>query len=227
MFISAVIGGLGSLGGAFLGALYLRGTAWFITAREWQLLSTGAGVLLVLLVLPGGLGGLWVRVRDLVVRGDHRAATRSPSSTPDLGPEPVAPASSHRPTRARCGRRTGLGARVSTILHNIAHPVRGCATCAAAQAAYPLIVLFGLNAVDELDRTAFGILLPNIRDEFNLDNTAVLGLVAVASVGALALQVPIAQFADRSRRVPLAVAGALRVGHVQRHDRSGRPASSC
>jgi branched-chain amino acid transport system permease protein len=68
VFTSAVIGGLGSLGGAFLGALYLRGTAWFITSREWQLLATGAGVLLVLLVLPGGLGGLWVRVRDLIVR---------------------------------------------------------------------------------------------------------------------------------------------------------------
>lgn len=68
VFISAVIGGLGSLGGAFLGALYLRGTRWFITSQEWQILSSGLGVLFVLLVLPGGLGGLWVRVRDLVVR---------------------------------------------------------------------------------------------------------------------------------------------------------------
>ena len=67
VFISAVIGGLGSLGGALLGAAYLRGTRWFITAPEWQVLSTGIGVLVVLLVLPGGLGGLWVRLRDLVV----------------------------------------------------------------------------------------------------------------------------------------------------------------
>jgi branched-chain amino acid transport system permease protein len=78
VFTSAVIGGLGSLGGAFLGALYLRGTAWFITAREWQLLATGVGVLLVLLVLPGGLGGLWVRVRDLVVR---QVTGRTPTTT--------------------------------------------------------------------------------------------------------------------------------------------------
>jgi branched-chain amino acid transport system ATP-binding protein len=77
------------------------------------------------------------------------------------------------------------------------------------EAAFPLVVLFGLNAVDELDRTAFGILLPNIRDEFHLDNTKVLGLVALVSVAALALQVPIAQYADRSRRVPLAIAGAV------------------
>jgi branched-chain amino acid transport system permease protein len=68
VFITAVIGGLGSLGGALLGALYLRGTRWFINDQVWQLLSTGAGVLLVLLILPGGLGSLWVKLRDVVVR---------------------------------------------------------------------------------------------------------------------------------------------------------------
>ncbi|MCU1361491.1 MAG: ABC-type branched-chain amino acid transport system, permease component [Ilumatobacteraceae bacterium] len=84
VFISAVIGGLGSLGGAFLGALYLRGTGWFITGREWQLLSTGVGVLVVLLVLPGGLGGLWVRARDLVVRsimGRETSSDEPPAET--------------------------------------------------------------------------------------------------------------------------------------------------
>jgi len=68
VFTSAVIGGVGSLGGALLGALYLRGTRWFITDQAWQLLSTGFGVLLVLLILPGGLGGLWVKLRDVAVR---------------------------------------------------------------------------------------------------------------------------------------------------------------
>lgn len=68
VFTSAVIGGLGSLGGALLGALYLRGTRWFITSSEWLILSSGLGVLFVLLALPGGLGSLWVRIRDAVVR---------------------------------------------------------------------------------------------------------------------------------------------------------------
>ncbi|CAN5630232.1 hypothetical protein BH10ACT2_BH10ACT2_18720 [soil metagenome] len=68
VFITAVIGGIGSLGGAFLGALYLRGTRWFINDQVWQLLSTGSGVLLVLLILPGGLGSLWVKLRDVIVR---------------------------------------------------------------------------------------------------------------------------------------------------------------
>lgn len=80
VFTSAVIGGLGSLGGAVLGAVYLRGIRWFIPSQEWQLLSTGGGVLLVLLILPGGLGGLWVTVRDVVVRLLMRPSRRP--STP-------------------------------------------------------------------------------------------------------------------------------------------------
>ncbi len=92
---------------------------------------------------------------------------------------------------------------------HVAHPMLWLRGICGGQSAFPLVVLFGLNAVDELDRTAFGILLPNIRDEFGLDNTKVLGIVALSSVAALALQVPIAQYADRSKRVPLAVIGAL------------------
>ena len=95
------------------------------------------------------------------------------------------------------------------FLGHVAHPMQWLRGVCGGESAYPLVVLFGLNAVDELDRTAFGILLPNIRDEFNLDNTGVLGLVALSSVAALALQVPIAQYADRSRRVPLAIVGAV------------------
>ena len=68
VFVAAVIGGLGTLAGAVLGALFLRGTQWFITAPEWRFLSSGAGVLLVLLVLPGGLASLFVKLRDVGVR---------------------------------------------------------------------------------------------------------------------------------------------------------------
>lgn len=95
------------------------------------------------------------------------------------------------------------------FLTHAAHPMTWLRGVCGGEAAFPLVVLFGLNAVDELDRTAFAILLPNIRDDFNLNNTKVLGLVALASVAALALQVPIAQLADRTKRVPLAIAGAL------------------
>jgi branched-chain amino acid transport system ATP-binding protein len=74
--------------------------------------------------------------------------------------------------------------------------------------AYALFVLFGLNAVDELDRTAFGILLPEIRDEFGLGLQGVLSLIGVVTLGALLLQVPIGTMADRHSRVYIATAGA-------------------
>ncbi|MFM7252895.1 MAG: MFS transporter [Ilumatobacteraceae bacterium] len=91
----------------------------------------------------------------------------------------------------------------------VRHPGLWLRGVAGGEAAFPLVVLFGLNAVDEFDRAAFGILLPEIRDHFGLDLTTVLGLVALVGVAALALQVPIAQLADRTRRVPLAVGGAI------------------
>lgn len=97
VFIAAVIGGLGSLGGAFLGALYLRGTFWFITDPAWRLLSTGFGVLLVLLVLPGGLGSLWVTLRDTFVRlltgqrVDAPVAATTIHAVPDPADEPDEP----------------------------------------------------------------------------------------------------------------------------------------
>ena len=75
--------------------------------------------------------------------------------------------------------------------------------------AYPLFILFGLNAVDELDRTAFAILTPEIRDEFGLGFQGLLTLVAVVLAFSLALQVPIAGLADKMNRVHLAIIGAL------------------
>ncbi|MGH9275915.1 MAG: MFS transporter [Acidimicrobiales bacterium] len=77
---------------------------------------------------------------------------------------------------------------------------------------YPLVVLFGLNAVDELDRTAFGVLLPEIREEFGLDLQGILTLVGVVSLCALLLQVPIAALADRTKRVRMAWIGAIAWG---------------
>ncbi|MEI7617766.1 MAG: MFS transporter [Actinomycetota bacterium] len=98
---------------------------------------------------------------------------------------------------------------MKAFLEGFRHPMVWLRTICGGESAFPLIILFGLNAVDELDRTAFGILLPNIRKEFNINLTTALALVALASIAALALQVPIAQYADRSKRIPLAIIGAL------------------
>ena len=67
VFVASVVGGLGSLAGAVLGALFLWGVRWFVPANEWRFLASAAGVLLVLLLLPGGLAGLFARLRDQLV----------------------------------------------------------------------------------------------------------------------------------------------------------------
>jgi ABC-type branched-subunit amino acid transport system ATPase component/MFS family permease len=72
----------------------------------------------------------------------------------------------------------------------------------------PLAVLFGLNAVDELDRTAFGVLTPEIRDAFDLSNEGIFSVIAVIGIFALLGGVLIGYFADRLSRVKMAVAGA-------------------
>lgn len=71
VFTAAVIGGVGSLSGAVLGALFLKGGQWLFTDDPWDrlgpLLSSSAGVLLVLMLLPGGLTGALFRLRDALV----------------------------------------------------------------------------------------------------------------------------------------------------------------
>jgi branched-chain amino acid transport system permease protein len=67
LFSMVVIGGLGSLPGAVLGATYVRSADFFLPAG-WQFLASGAGLLLVLLVLPSGLGGLLADLRDGALR---------------------------------------------------------------------------------------------------------------------------------------------------------------
>jgi len=62
----AIIGGLGSVGGALLGTAYLWGIPFFGNhlSRYAGLLATGIGLLLLLLFLPGGLARLAYAARD-------------------------------------------------------------------------------------------------------------------------------------------------------------------
>ncbi len=87
-------------------------------------------------------------------------------------------------------------------------PMRYLRSIAGDGPIFALLILFGLNAVDELDRTAFAILSPEIRDHFGLGYAGLLTLIAFVLAAALALQVPIAGLADRYPRVRIALIGA-------------------
>ena len=67
LFTMVVVGGVATPAGAVLGALFLQSIRWFLPV-EWQLLASGGGVLLVLLVAPGGIGGLATTLRDTWLR---------------------------------------------------------------------------------------------------------------------------------------------------------------
>ena len=74
---------------------------------------------------------------------------------------------------------------------------------------YPLVILFGLNMFDELDRNAFAVLLPNIRDYYGLNNQGILSVVSLAAAAGLLLTIPVASLADRHSRVLLMLTGAV------------------
>lgn len=67
---AAIIGGLGSIGGAILGTAYLLGIPYFAAERYPLLgvLSTGVGLLLLIVAFPGGLARLLYSLRDLIAR---------------------------------------------------------------------------------------------------------------------------------------------------------------
>jgi ABC-type branched-subunit amino acid transport system permease subunit len=72
-----VIGGLGSIPGAVLGALYLEGLpALFGANPTIQFLTSGLGLIAFILYLPGGLGELLHRLGDVVTLGVRSAQER-------------------------------------------------------------------------------------------------------------------------------------------------------
>lgn len=83
VFSMVVVGGLGSISGAVLGAVYIRSVQYFLPS-EWAFLATGTGLLLVLIVLPGGLGAALGDVRDVLLRRiARRRGIRVPSLVAD------------------------------------------------------------------------------------------------------------------------------------------------
>jgi len=87
-----VIGGLGSIDGAVLGAIYLVGLpAMFGTTPTIQFLTSGLGLLAFILYLPGGLAELLHKLGDLATTGITRLAPGRGHGEPPAAPTPVAP----------------------------------------------------------------------------------------------------------------------------------------
>ena len=107
-FTMIVIGGLGSVPGAFLGAFIIKGIGYFQSVFPSPIrpyltfFTTGVGLLFVLLVVPGGFSQIFYNMRDRLLRvvADRRDvivpslfADMAPGTTPDeLAPGAAPPA---------------------------------------------------------------------------------------------------------------------------------------
>ncbi len=78
--------------------------------------------------------------------------------------------------------------------------------------AVPLIVLFALNMVDELDQVTFGVVAPNIRDTFGTSEQTITAIAGITGAIVIMLAVPIGVLADRFNRVKMAGIAALAWG---------------
>jgi ABC-type branched-subunit amino acid transport system ATPase component/branched-subunit amino acid ABC-type transport system permease component len=138
LFSMAVIGGVSSIGGTLVG-VYLFMWAGYFYPRG-QILLTGVGLLLILLVVPGGLAQAYERVRDRVVRGwarRHGLIAVHDVETIDEAVEP-APAPMIRRDAAGAGLRMGSIRRARLGTHLL--------TTAGLEASYgSLQVLFGID----------------------------------------------------------------------------------
>ena len=104
IFTIAVIGGLTSLPGAVLGAVYVEGVPFLFSGDETvRLLTSSVGLLVLLLVIPGGLSEIAYRVRDRFLRA---VAARNGIHVPSLVADSLRDGASEAPAPAPAPRRT-------------------------------------------------------------------------------------------------------------------------
>jgi ABC-type branched-subunit amino acid transport system ATPase component/MFS family permease len=94
-------------------------------------------------------------------------------------------------------------------MEGVRHPVRWLHETTGDGPLAALLVLFGINAVDELARVAIAVSGPTIADSFGVGVNGVAVPFVLAFAAALGLAVPIATFADRGNRVRLALLGGI------------------
>ena len=70
VFSIGVLGGLGSVGGALIGAAYLYFVNYspLTTTQQARLFASGLGLLIIMLIRPDGLGGAFYAGRDAILR---------------------------------------------------------------------------------------------------------------------------------------------------------------
>jgi ABC-type branched-subunit amino acid transport system ATPase component/ABC-type branched-subunit amino acid transport system permease subunit len=134
-FTTVVIGGVASIGGALAATVAVHTMVYFVP--QLQLVATGAGVLVVLLVLPGGMAQAGASLRD---RYALRAARRhhldwDPDANAEAASAQESPLTSDQVAPIGVGSSDAMSLDGSAVL-----------SCRGVQAAYgPNQVLFGVD----------------------------------------------------------------------------------
>jgi ABC-type branched-subunit amino acid transport system ATPase component/ABC-type branched-subunit amino acid transport system permease subunit len=143
VFTAVVVGGLGSIPGALLGAAYVEGAQYFLTGAG-RLLATGAGLLVLLMFVPGGLGEVMYALRDRLLRA---IATRRGISVPSLAEHPVFEDESAAEGAAEIGKAVEIGTAAPPPEITVQVPTGPLiVSCEDIDASYGQIqVLFGVH----------------------------------------------------------------------------------
>ncbi|HEY1826394.1 MAG TPA: ATP-binding cassette domain-containing protein [Acidimicrobiales bacterium] len=137
VFSMAVIGGLGSISGALIGVTLVEIATYGLP--QYQSLIAGAGMLLVLMIVPGGLGRVLEMGRDVLLRAVARRH--------NLDVPTIARQASHLPAQTDAD-----AIPASTSLTLVAHATddatseRPLLVCTGVEASYgPVQILFGID----------------------------------------------------------------------------------
>src|SRR5881398_667843 len=76
-------------------------------------------------------------------------------------------------------------------------------------AVVPLVILTGLNFVEQFDRIAFAALAPEIRNAFHLSDVGISTIRAITGVTTLLAALPLGILSDRLNRTRLCVLAAV------------------
>ena len=236
MFSMVVIGGLGSLPGVLLGAAYVLGRA-VLPARPVAVPRDRRRAAADPMVFPGGLGARAVRHARLAAppgRQAPQAGRAEPARRRARRGTSAGAAASRRPRRPpsgprrRCHDRPGPTATTTTAQPHAGQLVRPLVRPHdGRRGAVPARRAVRAQRGRRARPHAFGVLLPDIRDDFGLDTQGILTVVAFAWSAALILALPIGFFADRFNRVPShrrrhRAGLVLGPDRVRRHDRDAR-----
>jgi ABC-type branched-subunit amino acid transport system ATPase component len=151
VFSMATIGGLGSVGGALLGAIGLRGLNDAVSSQT-RLLLDGTGMLVILWLLPGGIGQLLTTIRDFLLRlvvrrrGMHVPGLTDIHTSEALPPPPTPPAVPQPAGAASMNGSTNGATHPGSAPPAAPEPVRPLVECGGIDVSYgQLQVLFDID----------------------------------------------------------------------------------